>query len=357
MEAPTPASALIHSSTLVVMGIFMIMRAAPIFRHAGDVLVAVTVVGAATILYGAISALKTSDLKKAVAYSTISQVGYLYCGCGLLAFRETLIYLAVHAICKALLFVFVGYVVHAFGGTTSLRKMGGLYYLAPDLALYVFILCAVLAGAPYTVGFVAKELIVAHIFSVYTPVMCFVAFCWAVAFLCTPIYLYRVCVLPFFGRPRSTYEVYKNMLLLKNKQRHFALKSFDLAKLNSPLSFFMYHARDLYISSRATAVLHAAIITYILYCGEFFILLVCGFFNTGDLLFNGFPFDMSTLSVTGIGVSAYGVVRNVQALILSLLFTVSVYVALVALRKTRSSWSLATMIISALAGLVLFMLI
>lgn len=177
MEAPTPASALIHSSTLVVMGIFMIMRMALIFRHAGDVLTLALVCGSITIVYGAISATQTSDLKKTVAYSTISQIGYLYCGCGLLAFKETLIYLAVHAICKALLFVFVGYIVHAFGGTTSMRKMGGIYYQAQDMALYVFILCAILAGAPYTIGFIAKELIVNHILSVYTPVMCFVLFC------------------------------------------------------------------------------------------------------------------------------------------------------------------------------------
>ena len=177
MEAPTPASALIHSSTLVVMGIFMIMRVAPILRHAGSVLQVALLVGALTVLYGAVFSTQTGDLKKAVAYSTISQVGYLYCGCGLLAFRETLIYLVVHALCKAMLFIFVGYIVHLFGGTTSIRKMGGVFYIVPDVALYVFILCAVLAGAPYTVGFVAKELIVNHIMSVYTPIMCVVVSC------------------------------------------------------------------------------------------------------------------------------------------------------------------------------------
>lgn len=177
MEAPTPASALIHSSTLVVMGIFMLLRVSPLMQLCSTILYAVLIVGAVTILYGAIFSIQTGDLKKAVAYSTISQVGYLYCGCGLLALRETLIYLVVHAICKAMLFIFVGYIVHLFGGTTSLRKMGGIFYVVPDVAIFMFTLTLILAGAPYTVGFIAKELIIGHLLAVYSPVMCFVIFC------------------------------------------------------------------------------------------------------------------------------------------------------------------------------------
>ena len=128
-------------------------------------------------MYGAIFATQTGDLKKAVAYSTISQIGYLYCSIGLLAVRETIIYLVIHAICKAMLFVFVGYIVHLFGGTTSIRKMGGIFYIVPDIAMYVFILILVLAGAPYTIGFLAKELIINHFLNINSAFMCFILFC------------------------------------------------------------------------------------------------------------------------------------------------------------------------------------
>ncbi len=177
MEAPTPASALIHSSTLVVMGIFMILRFSPMFKISTLVLYVALIVGATTILYGAVFSVQTGDLKKAVAYSTISQIGYLYCGCGLLALRETLVYLVVHAVCKAMLFIFVGYIVHLFGGTTSLRKMGGIFYIAPDVAIYVFTLALILSGAPYTIGFIAKEFIIGHLLCSGGPVMCYVMFC------------------------------------------------------------------------------------------------------------------------------------------------------------------------------------
>lgn len=135
------------------------------------------VVGAITIAYGAIYSTQTGDLKKAVAYSTISQVGYMFCGCAFLAFRSVLIYLVIHAVCKALLFVLVGYIVHMFGGTTSLRKMGGVFYVIPDIAIYMFILCIILAGAPYTVGYFAKELIIYNITTSFGATSYFVMFC------------------------------------------------------------------------------------------------------------------------------------------------------------------------------------
>jgi NADH:ubiquinone oxidoreductase subunit 5 (subunit L)/multisubunit Na+/H+ antiporter MnhA subunit len=168
MEAPTPASALIHSSTLVVMGIFMLLRLNNLFLFCTALCNFLSCIGAITIAYGAIFSILTSDLKKAVAYSTISQIGYLICGCGFLAIKETLYYLIIHAVCKALLFVMVGYLVHFFGGTTSLRKMGGIYFTAPFISICMFILCISLAGAPYTVGYLAKDFLILHFFNTKT---------------------------------------------------------------------------------------------------------------------------------------------------------------------------------------------
>ncbi len=177
MEAPTPASALIHSSTLVVMGIFMIVRFSPVYNAVFIVNLFLLICGCITIVYGAIASVQTGDLKKAVAYSTISQVGYLICGCGLMALKETIIYLMVHAVCKAMLFVFVGYTVHLFGGTTSLRKMGGVFNIIPNVAFYVFILCLILMGYPLTAGYAAKELLISKVFASSAMIANFVMLC------------------------------------------------------------------------------------------------------------------------------------------------------------------------------------
>ena len=131
MEAPTPASALIHSSTLVVMGIFLLIKFMPILQFSTAAAKFLLVLGAITVLYGSLFSIYTSDLKKSVAYSTISQIGYLFCGCGFFAVTEVLLYLTLHAICKALLFVFVGYIIHFFGGYTSLKRMGGIFFSYP----------------------------------------------------------------------------------------------------------------------------------------------------------------------------------------------------------------------------------
>lgn len=147
----------------------MLMRFSFLFGNVTYILLIMQLVGALTILYGSIFSTLTGDLKKAVAFSTISQVGYLYCGCGLLAMRETLIYLVIHAVCKAMLFIFVGYIIHLFGGTTSLRRMGGLFYIAPDISLYVVTLCLILSGAPYTIGFIAKDFILYRMMTHFGP--------------------------------------------------------------------------------------------------------------------------------------------------------------------------------------------
>ena len=139
MEAPTPASALIHSSTLVVAGIFLVIRFSILFEFTTFTNYYLALLGALTLSFGAITATFQNDIKKLVAYSTISQIGYLVCGCGFCCYEEVLIYLIVHALNKAFLFVLVGYIVHFFSGNTDMRQMGGAY-------IYSFDLCALLFG-------------------------------------------------------------------------------------------------------------------------------------------------------------------------------------------------------------------
>jgi NADH-quinone oxidoreductase subunit L len=157
MEAPTPASALIHSSTLVVAGIFLVIRFSILFEFTTFTNYYLALLGALTLAFGAITATFQNDIKKLVAYSTISQIGYLVCGCGFCCYEEVLIYLIIHALNKAFLFVLVGYIVHFFSGNTDMRQMGGAYIYSFDLCVLLFGVCFNLAGLPYSAGFLGKE--------------------------------------------------------------------------------------------------------------------------------------------------------------------------------------------------------
>lgn len=157
MEAPTPASALIHSSTLVVAGVFLVIRFSVLFEFTTFTNYYLALLGALTLSFGAITATFQNDIKKLVAYSTISQIGYLVCGCGFCCYEEVLIYLIIHALNKAFLFVLVGYTVHFFSGNTDMRQMGGAYLYSFDIAVMLLGVSLNLAGLPYTAGFIGKE--------------------------------------------------------------------------------------------------------------------------------------------------------------------------------------------------------
>lgn len=157
MEAPTPASALIHSSTLVVAGVFLVIRFALIFEFTLFTNYYLIILGSITLAFGSITATFQNDIKKLVAYSTISQIGYLVCGCGFCCYEEVLIYLIIHALNKAFLFVLVGYIVHFFSGNTDMRYMGCSYLYSFDIAVLLVGTSLNLTGLPYTAGFIGKE--------------------------------------------------------------------------------------------------------------------------------------------------------------------------------------------------------
>lgn len=157
MNAPTPASSLIHSSTLVIMGIYLIIRLNLIFEFTILTNYFLIIIGGLTISIGSLIAVFQTDIKKLVAYSTISQMGYLVSGCGFCAYDETIIYLLMHAINKAFLFIIVGYTVHFFNNNTDLRQMGSLYTYSYELSIYFLILSMNLIGLPFSSGFYSKE--------------------------------------------------------------------------------------------------------------------------------------------------------------------------------------------------------
>jgi len=209
MEAPTPASALIHSSTLVVAGVFLVIRFSILFEFTVFTNYYLVLLGALTLSFGAITATFQNDIKKLVAYSTISQIGYLVCGCGFCCYEEVLIYLIIHALNKAFLFVLVGYTVHFFSGNTDMRQMGGAYLYSFDIAALLFGVCFNLAGLPYSAGFLGKEFL---LFQVLRDdfISLFVRGCWLVSFFFTPIYMFVLVFLVMFGPKKGSIVAYSS---------------------------------------------------------------------------------------------------------------------------------------------------
>ncbi len=164
MEGPTPVSALIHAATMVTAGVYMIARLLPVFDYAQYALPVVALVGGITAVFAATIALCQNDLKRVYAYSTISQLGYMFLGVGVLSAVGGVFHLFTHAFFKALLFLTAGSVMHALAGQLDLRKMSGLYRKMPITAVLMLIGCLALAGFPFTAGFYSKDTILAATF-------------------------------------------------------------------------------------------------------------------------------------------------------------------------------------------------
>jgi NADH-quinone oxidoreductase subunit L len=206
MEGPTPVSALIHAATMVTAGVFMVARCNPIFSLSPFAMNTVAVVGAVTSLFAATIGLVQNDIKRIVAYSTVSQLGYMFLACGVGAYTAGIFHLYTHAFFKALLFLCAGSVMHAMAGELDLQKMGGLRKYMPVTYVTMFIASLSIAGVPGLAGFFSKDEILWLAYSGPSPVGKFV---WAigtiVAFL-TAFYSFRLIFLTFHGKFRGTHE-------------------------------------------------------------------------------------------------------------------------------------------------------
>jgi NADH-quinone oxidoreductase subunit L len=165
MEGPTPVSALIHAATMVTAGVYMIARCSTLFVASQAALTAITVVGAFTALFAATIALRQFDLKKVFAYSTVSQLGFMFVGVGVLAPVAGVFHLVTHAFFKALLFLGSGVVMHAMAGVLDMRQMSGLRRVLPWTDKFMLVGCLALAGFPFFSGFFSKDEIVAAAFN------------------------------------------------------------------------------------------------------------------------------------------------------------------------------------------------
>ena len=202
MEGPTPVSALIHAATMVTAGVYMIARTHVLFDHSPVALTVVAVVGAATALFAATIALVQNDIKRVLAYSTISQLGYMFLGCGVAAYSAAIFHLVTHAFFKALLFLAAGAVIHSIGGEQDLRKMGGLRKKLPvTFAVTTIGMLAIAGFFPFS-GFFSKDAILAAVFmqGANGRALWFVGLVTA---LLTSFYMFRLWYMAFLGEPRG----------------------------------------------------------------------------------------------------------------------------------------------------------
>jgi NADH-quinone oxidoreductase subunit L len=198
MEGPTPVSALIHAATMVTAGVYMLVRSHAIFLNAPAAMQAVGVIGCATALFAATIGLVQTDIKKVLAYSTVSQLGYMFLACGVGAFGAGIFHLMTHAFFKGLLFLAAGSVIHAMGGEQDMRKMGGLRQKIPVTFWTMFMATLAIAGAPGFSGFFSKDEILNEAQRV-SPVL------WGLGVLTaglTAFYMFRLLFLTFFGKQR-----------------------------------------------------------------------------------------------------------------------------------------------------------
>ena len=297
MEAPTPASALIHSSTLVVAGVFLVIRFSVLFEFTTFTNYYLALLGALTLSFGAITATFQNDIKKLVAYSTISQIGYLVCGCGFCCYEEVLIYLIIHALNKAFLFVLVGYTVHFFSGNTDMRQMGGAYLYSFDIAVMLLGVSLNLAGLPYTAGFIGKEFL---LFQVLRDdfISLWVRGCWLVSFFFTPIYMLMLVFLVMFGPKKGSIVAYRSGWF----------NNLDTAIRSNEASWGALSHRFHFttITSRSTSYMLISFWTFFFFFGETLLLVTFNYSTTVDTITSSsffiikqHPFTyMSTFSTT-----------------------------------------------------------
>src|SRR5450631_2407265 len=200
MAGPTPVSALIHAATMVTAGIYMITRSHILYNLAPVSQTVVAITGSATIILGALIAVKQNDIKKVLAYSTVSQLGYMFLGLGVGAYNEAVFHVLTHAFFKALLFLCAGSVIHAMGGEQDMRKMGGLKKSLPITHFTFLMGCLAISGIPPFSGFFSKDEILTAAYA-KNPIYYIIGVTGA---MITAFYMFRLYATTFLGKFRGT---------------------------------------------------------------------------------------------------------------------------------------------------------
>ena len=207
MEGPTPVSALIHAATMVTAGVFLVCRMSPIIEYAPVALDVITIVGASTAIFAATVGMTQFDIKRVIAYSTCSQLGYMFFAAGVSAYPAAMFHLTTHAFFKALLFLGAGSVIHALSDEQDLRNMGGIWRKVPVTYTMMWVGSLALAGFPFFAGFYSKDMILEAAYGAHTGVGMFAFWLGCAAALLTAFYSWRLLILAFHGQPRASEEV------------------------------------------------------------------------------------------------------------------------------------------------------
>nr|QWK44660.1 NADH dehydrogenase subunit 5 [Lessonia spicata] len=241
MEGPTPVSALIHAATMVTAGVFLLARCSPLLEYCPKALAVISIVGGMTAFFAATTALVQNDLKRVIAYSTCSQLGYMVFACGLSNYSVAVFHLGNHAFFKALLFLGAGSVIHAVGDEQDMRKMGGLRRLLPFTYAIMVIGSLALMGMPFLTGFYSKDVILEIGYATYSNASHFAYWLGSLAAFCTAFYSIRLLSLCFLSEPNGS-----RSLLLSASEGGWAM-GVVLGILALPSMFIGYLSRDLFI--------------------------------------------------------------------------------------------------------------
>jgi len=207
MEGPTPVSALIHAATMVTAGVFMVARCSPIFEYSPDALAFVAFIGASTAIFAATIGTTQTDIKRVIAYSTCSQLGYMFFALGVSAYGAAIFHLFTHAFFKALLFLGSGSVIHAMSDEQDMRKMGGLRKKIPGTFWMMIIGTLALTGFPFFAGYYSKDMIIEAAFASGSTMSGYAFAMGVLAALLTSFYSWRLIFMTFFGKSRASQSV------------------------------------------------------------------------------------------------------------------------------------------------------
>ena len=206
MEGPTPVSALIHAATMVTAGVFLMARMSPVLEYAPGALNFVAVMGASTCLFAATIGCVQNDIKRVIAYSTCSQLGYMFLAAGVGAYQTSIFHLFTHAFFKALLFLGAGSVIHAMSDEQDMRRMGGIWNKVPWTYAVMWIGSLALAGMPFFAGYYSKDAILEAAWARHSGVGTYGFFCGTMAAFLTAFYSWRLLIMTFHGKPRASQE-------------------------------------------------------------------------------------------------------------------------------------------------------
>ena len=247
MEGPTPVSALIHAATMVTAGVFLVARMSPLYELAPVAREMIIIVGASTAFFAATIALTQTDIKRVIAYSTCSQLGYMFFAAGCSAYGAAIFHLVTHAFFKALLFLGAGSVIHAMSDEQDITKMGGIYRLIPKTYAFMWIGSLALAGIPFFAGYYSKDAVIESAYLIGTNAGQYAFIIGLVVAFLTAFYSWRLLLLTFHGQAQADDKVMAHV-----HESPFVMLA-PLAVLSLGALFSGYIGFDYFVGSKAVS--------------------------------------------------------------------------------------------------------